>query len=481
MQIEFGTDIEVSYSLKKRTEKFSSGCKQIRLNSGVSKWYKSVKNMGYGDMLRLLGFERNYSLILANAFDSALLRHHYLSLTRQAMGIRLQSRLASVCNGQVVSEEVLIELVLSLFFLHLDIPLVLSRALSVEARCLVVVIILRMCLEVQGFAKYLATVPREMFRSEGLFDVPFCLDFTSDQNREFYFGILYFRQILKNFDQLTKISKDEAKINCHDLFGLFDITRAHRDCEPMSKLVSSIDLNGAQQFLIFIKTRIKTNSKKFYKSKLRKIYYYPAHSSSKKNCFLVTARDFNVDYLGQLTGRSTRPLRRLRRHQAICIYMGPRIKKFLLSKLSESKHLEYDERRAFIISNKHVSGQTSACDAKSNGQSLDQRKLSRMFNKKMDSSYKISVNLFRILMCTDEYAFFSEEFLRKQFLRNELDDFLSHKVVLGRNCQIGSELVAKILFKSGSFKLPWTMIDRLNAIPYISNLEPQINARYLQS
>ena len=476
MRQDFGARVALARPPSIRGEATSTDASgKPRPKPHLAEWYKSVKSLTGSDLLESLGFTRNYSRILANVFDSELLRQHYLDALGRVLSVELRSKLSRRCTSSETSQEALAEMVLSLFWLHLDVPEWLRRCLSAEARCVIVVVVLSMCFDVQHFRQYVrGQLSGGAFGEDLLFDLEFCPHYSADQNRHLYFGVWFFRQTLENYRAFTADSEPGARLTSDLLFGFPSVsTPGFVFSTPLSELISGIDLAVAQEFFVLARTRLRKQPKHGRQPRLQTIYYYPKPQTKRMSHFVAGAKDLNADYLGQLAGSPrtrSRSLRRRRKHQAVCIYLGPRLIKFLQSKMGSHK-------AQFSVSARHLTDFTFwRAKPQPNRQAVN-----AAFNRKLTSSYKVSVNLLRTLMCTDEYAFYSEQFWRSEFLRSELEHFLSQKVLFGNHPNIDADMVARVYFRARHSKLPWTVVDRLNSISYVSELEGRVDASFLKS
>jgi hypothetical protein len=265
------------------------------------------------------------------------------------------------------------------------------------------------------------------------------------------------------------------------LFEFPDVQNTNFDIK-LTELVKSFDFNEIQQYFIFIKTKFnKTKIKGPENNHLRRIFYYKNIQDTKPEHIDIIPKILDINPFRafcEIRSNHNHPLRKMKRHQELSIYFGPRLKNHMIKNSFDISNLQNKETNNYFfnISEKYSDQITDPKNLINCSQKFELSHINFLLNKKLLSNYKIPIYLFQSLMCTDQYEAYSENFLNKIFIEQELASFFSKKVFL----KVETNNIFKTIFISKSkLKFPWSAIELLNVIPYIRNLEKKINIKYL--
>ena len=464
----------------------------LNINSTLFNWCEANKNISASHFLKKLNFKKNYDLLLKNVFDSKNDQiNHYYDFINSFLKKKLKNKFFTICNTHVKSQEKLTNLVLILFLLHLDIPKPLWDSLKKSSQLLIIIVILNMLFETKDLIGYAHLIPDKMFFDDSLFNISKYSTLSFTLKKHIYFSVWYLDHVLKNFDKTimeinSNSGNDRVKESIIQLFSFKDVRdKSFSFKNNLLELIKNIDVNKIQQLFLFLKNKFNKNkniSKRSYQRYNKKIYYY---SQDNKIKFIsVNSRIFNGNYFNKIINKKNKamyPLRKMKRNQEMCIYIGPRIKNFIIQCLSINNNTINSNKSIFTFSQKRFDNLAKKMRTKNKTKNLELKKINYLLNQKIDSSYKIPVHLFKSMMCTDQYSLYSREFFKNHYLTNELNLLFSRGVFHGKEDIFNDiSLIEHIFLPRHKMKLPWALIELLNAIPYISNLEKNISFKYIK-
>lgn len=451
------------------------------------KWLKEMEHDSERKLLDSLGFHKNYRLVLKNVFgEDSLKVRNYSRIIHKHLRSKLKNYVLAKLGRSINFQRNCCEVILILFLLHLDVPRILRQELTDQSLLLIIMVLFSFCFEIKEILAYVQSIPARQFRESSIFDVDFTNPLSAGVQRLVYYCCWYLTRVLSNFRHLT--SRANQFVSKNKRIGLLKRLFQARDArspqfefsESLSDLIRSIDFETLQQFFLFIKNKLikaKPDSDDQPSRSVKSILYYVSGNAHDAGRMDVHERSLNLNIFRALRQKRTsnhHPLRKMKRHQEMCIYMGPRLKNFVMKKASGDRRNSESENFFFSVSEE--SFERLRTQSGISTPSLEQ--INYLLNQKILSTYKIPIYLFQCLMCTNEFDEHSGEFFRSEFVRAEIDQFFLKTTVLTKNFEPG-EILEMVIVPQSKSKFPWSMMEVLTIIPYVCSLEKTIKFKYL--
>ena len=494
IQHEFHRPLSVEF--KENANRTNQENKKIetRPPKEFTEYISKIQSQSDSDFMNSLDFHRNYSLILSNIFGKEEDKKRLFS--KSILGIfksHLKEYILRKLKTKKNFENNVSEILLSLFLLHLRIPEVLLNQLSPQKKITVLLVIFFFLFELKEISPYVDTIPDNLFRNNTLFDIKLSPDLTTLNKKLVYFCFWFLQHVLKSFSRLRfglcsnkSTSKKIRQIT--SLFNFPDVRIDHSVLgQPLSKLVQSVDINLTQHLFIFLQSRYyyKENEElRLTREKKKRVYFYKSEQSTAKRFVIIKPKVLNFNPLRKLNltpNNISVPLRKLKRHQEVSIFIGPRIKNFFVDKLFEEVNDRADKRYIFTISGAEYDKLARDFPSKSEsiqGSIPSLERLNAALNQKLLTSYKIPIYLLKTIMCTDQYEKYSKEFLSLRFVQNEIVSVFSRQTVLSK-ARSSSETISFLIRQKSKIKFPWAVVELLNSVSFTESLEKKIDLENL--
>lgn len=383
----------------------------------------------------------------------------------------------------------LTELGIILFLLQLDMPAFLTEKLTIESRMLQLTTVLSMTFEIKEFLAYTTELPDELFQNDKLLDFAMVQNLPLSLGKNLFFGLWYLLQVLRNFKTIKeKINSNSTAKETTEILGkLFEVNKLNDPSfefsESLSSIIEELEMNEIQQLFLFVKIKFNKNknkSRRSYQRYSKKIYFFS--KNGKLTHMHLNSRILNKNYFKQFVSAdklSNNSLRKMKRHQEICIFIGLRIKNYIIRRsLDEGKKT----KMFFKIIQTDYDRVLENLPKSRKNKIFKKEKLENLLNSRLLSSYKIPVHLFKSMMCTKQYESFANDFFKMEYLADELDYFFERDIFPKKLSDSSvAYYLEQIFLPHHKIKLPWTMIELLNVIPYILNLDKGIDLHHLES
>ena len=486
---EFGNDLPINLSLEQLDTKSDSLKKDknpIEFNSSFVNWLDSIKKMQDKDFLETLNFQKNYTLIFKNLFGKASeSKGHLLKLVYKNLLGSLKNTFVSKLESESNLQSACIEVGLMLFNLNLDLPKELYQQMTEKFLLLFWMIVIFNSFETKILFNYFDSLSNDRFLNDEVFDLDVGSALSPDLKKYIYCFCWFTFQVINSFNKITRIKNcAKAKFDKDFIKKLFWIPETLegeiKDLPALSFLIRSMEINQMQKLHLLLKNKIYKSPKLFKQTcteKSKKIYFYFS-DSNKMGSINVSIKSLNYNpFKKQFMKKNKKNLsfRRMKKHQEMSIFIGPRLKKFLIDK---KENQSPDSTPTYLF---NLSSRTNKSD-RLPGNVIFQstEKIHENINKHLLSSYKIPVYLLQTLKCTEEYESFSDEFLFGEFIELELKKILTRENMF-KNDILSMTLLNQLFLPKNKLKLPWSVLELLNYILFVDNLKPKIFANYLHN
>ena len=453
----------------------------------LSQYLNKIKKEDSYNLIRSFNGEKNYQLLLRNIFlktsevDSKWDLVH--SVLRNELKSYIIKKLSKKKKKLEEKSQDQLELILTLFLLHLDIPKILIDTLSFYNKILVKIIIIFNTLDSKLILLSHKTHQTNFFNKfEEFFQRE---EQKTNINKETLSKVYYvfniFIEFLKNFRKMKEMGQEEMTgtfVN-NQVCKMINISKDFclRQPKHLEELLEEINLNEVQQFFIFTKNFSQImyeNPKNKKLAKFFRVYFY----SNEKHPSKIRSWNLKAKIIKQIE------FRKIKRNSEVSKYIQRRLNKHLkkFKNLEKNSSFFFNEMVSISLMNyqKYLTNQTEVPEESpwSNNSIL---RIEKAISKSIKSSIDIPSYILAGFKCTNQFQKFGENILKKEIISHEINRVLNSDCLanlLGKKTEFG--LLEK-QFTKKRIQLPWSILELFAGIKFHRNIKPLLNYQKILS